>query len=358
MNLRHISWHDAGPLAWNELVESSDEAWLFHRYEFMEVFSTWRGVINRSFALSDPEQKDTLVAIIPAYQHDLHALDSMGSPIVTPSIIGKRRQTILTYAHDRLYTIAKENSVNVVRSSLLPSTPCIRFIACPRVNPLLSYGYTNTLTQTYTIDLQQPLENIWNNLKPYCRTHIRKAEKEGCTVRLAEATEQDLTTYYDLHVTTYTRTGVTPHPRAYFEGIWKHFVATGRALVFFAEKDGKVLAADNEAWYKKSMSGWTAAGLPEAAQIGANNLLHWTAIQYAHANGGVFYESGEAFPGAKDGKEKGLNDFKKSFGGELYPLYRGEKMVNLSHSSFTQNVSLYTRLIRKLAKIAKKILRV
>ena len=71
------------------------------------------------------------------------------------------------------------------------------------------------------------------------------------------------------------------------------------------------------------MSGWTAAGNIEAARVGANNLLHWRAIQWARANGGLWYESGEAFPGTREGKLKGLNDFKRSFGGELYPIYRG-----------------------------------
>jgi len=103
------------------------------------------------------------------------------------------------------------------------------------------------------------------------------------------------------------------------------------------------------------MSGWTAAGLPRAAQIGANNLLHWKAIQYAHSHGGLFYESGEAFPGAKDGKEKGLNDFKKSFGGELYPYYRGEKIFPSPVA--TQIPSLFARGLQKVARKFKSFLR-
>ena len=34
-------------------------------------------------------------------------------------------------------------------------------------------------------------------------------------------------------------------------------------------------------------------------------------------------ETGEAFPAAREGKSQGLTQFKESFGGELYPIYRG-----------------------------------
>jgi len=38
------------------------------------------------------------------------------------------------------------------------------------------------------------------------------------------------------------------------------------------------------------------------------------------------YETGEALPHVTEGKAKGLNDFKKSFGGKLYPFYRGRSI--------------------------------
>jgi hypothetical protein len=40
-----------------------------------------------------------------------------------------------------------------------------------------------------------------------------------------------------------------------------------------------------------------------------------------------WYDTGEAFPQIKAGKRKGLNDFKKSFGGQLFPLFRGRLIL-------------------------------
>ena len=45
-------------------------------------------------------------------------------------------------------------------------------------------------------------------------------------------------------------------------------------------------------------------------------------LKYRDDNCG-WYETGEGFPQVGAGKSKGLNDFKKSFGGEMYPYYKG-----------------------------------
>jgi lipid II:glycine glycyltransferase (peptidoglycan interpeptide bridge formation enzyme) len=170
--------------------------------------------------------------------------------------------------------------------------------------------------------LQKPKEEIWQGMESYCRTHIRKAEKTGFTVR--SSTElSDLDVYYDLHCKTYHRTHVKPHPYEYFEMLWKKFAVNGRAMAFFAEFDGKPIAIDVEACFKNALSGWSAAG-EGSNTSGVNNLLHWSAIQWAGENKYEWYESGEGFPGETSGKRKGLNDFKKSFGGDLYPIYRGK----------------------------------
>jgi lipid II:glycine glycyltransferase (peptidoglycan interpeptide bridge formation enzyme) len=149
---------------------------------------------------------------------------------------------------------------------------------------------------------------------------------------------------------------VRPHPKEYFSAIWRYFVRDGKAIVFFAEHDGAVIAADNEIFYKGAVSGWTAAGNNLAAGLGANNLLHWRAMQWARANGALWYESGEAFPGAREGKSKGLNDFKRSFGGDLYPLYRG--YYDLPHLSSelseTVAISATTRISKKIGAAVRR----
>jgi len=208
----------------------------------------------------------------------------------------------------------------------LPSmAPARRGENCPRVNPLLDMGCENTLTQTWVVDLRGGADSVWGRMEGRARTAVRKAEKTGVTVR--EATPGDLQTYYHLHQETYRRTGATPHAKEYFAMIWERFLAHGLARIWVAELNGETIAAENFGGYKKAAIYWTGAANWKSLDVEANSLLQWTAMQWMIRNGIEWYETGEAFPQFDDGKRRGLSDFKRSFGGSLYPYFRGKVPV-------------------------------
>jgi lipid II:glycine glycyltransferase (peptidoglycan interpeptide bridge formation enzyme) len=189
------------------------------------------------------------------------------------------------------------------------------------LNPLLEMGCDNTLSQTWILDLRIGCEAVWKGMEGRARTAMRKAEKAGVTVR--EACPDDLDVYYRLHQENYRRTGASPHPKNYFRAIWESFVAHGLARVWIAEIGGEPVAAENFGIYKQGAVYWTGAANVRGLETEANSLLQWTAMQWMINNGIKWYETGEAFPQVRAGKQKGLNDFKKSFGGCLYPFYKG-----------------------------------
>ncbi len=314
---------------WDKFIDLSPTAWLYHTYDMQDAIATWPGKSDLSFALVDENDSGEILAIIPLHRINRPfarilpncSLESMGGIAFSSDLSKKQKERVSQIALEKIRELAKEQNAEEIRFFLSPLTPFLRPGSQIHVNPLIEWGFENTPSQTYIIDLQKSKDEIWNNFEGYCRTHIRKAEKTGFTVRRAMG-EEVLNIYYDLHCRTYTRTNVQPHPFAYFELIWKKFITTGRAVCFFAEKDDVVVAADNEAVFKEAMSGWTAAGEGKSTS-GVNNLLHWHAIQWALENNLILYESGEGFPGETSGKRKGLTDFKKSFGGVLYPIYRG-----------------------------------
>ena len=86
--------------------------------------------------------------------------------------------------------------------------------------------------------------------------------------------------------------------------------------------------------YKKAAFYWTGAAIQSGLDVSANSLLQWTAMQEMILQEIAWYETGEAFPAAVGGKEKGLTDFKQSFGGELYPFYRGRITLAPKFSGF------------------------
>jgi hypothetical protein len=318
------------PLQWDKFVDSSPQAWLWHSWDSQDAIDTWPGKSDLSFAFVDEEQTGEIIAIMPLHKVDQRIanvvrnciLESTGGLAYLPNLSKRQIEIVNKKSMDYILNLANKESAESIDITLTPMAPKYRGINCPRVNPLIDLGFQNISTQTYILELNGSIEPIWKNMEGYCRTHIRKAERSGVIIREAND-KKDLEIYYNLHCETYNRTGVKPHPKAYFQKIWDSFVSQGKAKVFFAELDGKVIAADNEAVYKKAISGWTAAGINNIVP-GVNNLLHWHAIKWAIENSFEFYECGEGFPGEKRGKRKGLTDFKKSFGGILFPFFRGQ----------------------------------
>jgi hypothetical protein len=319
---------DVPPAEWDAFVDASDEAWLWHRHAMQDALATWPGKHDLSFAVRQSAD-GPLVAVMPLQALETPRLrripfvrlDSLGGVAVAGGLADRRQRAVLGAVMDEVLVRAAERRTTRIDIALSPLAPAYRGERCPRVNPLLALGLTNTLTQTWIVDLRRGADDVWRGMKERARRSVRKAEQAGLIVR--DATAADLDAYYRLHVENYARTGATAHPRAYFEAIWHDFLPHGLARVWIAERDGIVVGARNFAVDKAAALYWTGAASEEALDLGANSLLQWRAMDWMITEGIEWSESGEAFPAARSGKSKGLSYFKESFGGELYPLYRG-----------------------------------
>lgn len=332
MNSRYeiVSRIDVGRTEWDAFVDASDEAWLWHRFDFQDVLKTWPGSVDRCFALRDKANQDEIVALIPLRQVNrsvfrlatLYVLESFGGPACANAISPKFKRELLTLIRLHVVAMAQIGRCLEIRIMSSPMAPAFRGELCPRVNPFLEMGCDNTLTQTWVVDLRSGREAVWKRMAGRARTAVRKAEKAGVTVR--EACQDDLHVYYRLHQETYHRTGVPPHTKDYFRNIWDSFFTKGFAHVWIAELDGEPVAAENFGIYKRAAIYWTGAASAKGLDVEANSLLQWTAMQWMLSNDLQWYETGETFPQYSAGKHKGLSDFKKSFGGSLYPYYKGQ----------------------------------
>jgi hypothetical protein len=317
------------PEHWNAFVDASDEAWLWHRSELQAALATWPERTDVSFAVLAPSGE--LHAVVPLHVVTtrrlgpvrLTRLDSHGGPALRNGVGGRERRHIWETIEGRIDEIARRFDAVEVEVILPPLAPANRPGRGSPVNPLLTHGYANVLTQTWLIPLDRPEEEIRAGYSQTARQEIRKANQTS-TVREASG-PADLDLYYALHVETYRRTGVRPHPFEYFEAIFRDFQAVGRSRILFAERDGEVVAAQNTAIDKQAALYWTGASARERAG-GENRLLCDRQIMTARSNGCQWYEMGEAFPGTADTKLAGLSHFKRGFGGNLHPLYRGRRV--------------------------------
>jgi hypothetical protein len=319
---------DLGRNDWDALVDASDDAWLWHRYDLQDALETWPGSSDASFAVVGLPERQVL-ALVPLRRITkrvmgvlpMSVLESLGGVALRNGLGEKRRRAALAAVRDRIVGHLAQSNCLEIRFVLSAMAPALRGANSPRVNPLLEMGCDNALTQTWVVDLRGGHGAVWKQMEGRARTAVRKAEKVGVVVREARADDRDV--YYRLHRETYRRTGVTPHPEDYFRVIWERFLAQGLARVWFAELNGEPVAAENFGVFKQAAIYWTGAASARGLEVEANSLLQWTAMQWMLNSGIEWYETGEAFPQYSAGKHKGVSDFKKSFGGSLYPYYKG-----------------------------------
>ena len=118
--------------------------------------------------------------------------------------------------------------------------------------------------------------------------------------------------------------------------LFNNMIPQGICRVFFLkEKEiNENIASVAILVYKNTAYYWWGSSVGEK-EVGINKYLLWKSMMIVkdtyYRNGGMednfWFETGGAYVYERKGKRKGLNDFKKSFGCQLHPIYRGEYML-------------------------------
>lgn len=144
----------------------------------------------------------------------------------------------------------------------------------------------------HCIDLNTTPEALWDHIHSSGRRAVRKAEKNGITVRIGE-TKDDLRSFFKMHIGIrkfkYT---LVAQPYAFFENIWDNFMAKGNGALFLAEHEGNVIGGiftlvwNNRFYYKFNASDVSNV------KLRPNDLMLWTAAQYGIEKGYDYLDFG------------------------------------------------------------------
>jgi len=170
-------------------------------------------------------------------------------------------------------------------------------------------------------------DDIFRAMRATTRRRVRQARKLGVTVRAGGA--EDLPVLQAILEATARRQRFAPYPPDYYQRLWDIFGASGHVRLLIAEHQSLALSAvlliafGDTVIYK--IGGWIgAAGSPP----GANELMHWTAIAWAHEAGyrhydfeGIPVAVAQALRRGSLADPQGVAFFKLGFGGDpvLYP---------------------------------------
>jgi dTDP-4-amino-4,6-dideoxygalactose transaminase len=343
---------------WNSLVDSSEEGWLFHRYEWIEQTASIHSLTNFFFLI---RLKNELAAALPIQKNADDIIYSIQLGYAGPLCSNKYRE-LKNELFNKLFQLLKvwieENNIARTYITLPPlSQSC--FNNLHGINPLINYYFDDVSTHTNIINLRKPENELWSDLSESARTKIRKAIKQEYSIK--EVFWKDyLHEYYTLHEETYKRTGADPRQIIYFKLINKLNRTQNSILYAAFDKNNSIVAFHNAAIYKNTGFYWTGCSKSEEMHSGVNYLLMWESIKNAKKIHCEYFDVGELFPNSGDKKLSGLSNFKSKFGGTIYRFYKGAYIPeqtpsnSLSSKNRAENKSGKSTILSRLIKRIKR----
>jgi FemAB-related protein (PEP-CTERM system-associated) len=167
----------------------------------------------------------------------------------------------------------------------------------------------------WLLSLAPDPDAMWSGLRKPVQRQLRKAQKLGVQVRVAQE-RADVAHYYRLHLQTRSKKhGMPSQPQRYFYRLWDAFAASGGMKLLLAEYEGAVIAGMILLASDKMLRYAYGASDERYLHLAPNNLLLWTAITLGCEQGLTTLDLGRT---ARD--NEGLMEFKRRWGAVQEPL--------------------------------------
>jgi len=169
---------------------------------------------------------------------------------------------------------------------------------------------------TITLDISAKPDDLLASLPQKGRHAIKRAERDGVTIRSVEPTDEHCRTMYALlSETAEGRFGLRPY--SYYERYWRVFAEAGQGQLFFAEYEGRVVAGAYAMVYGDKSTYKDGASVRDRSAYGASHLLQWHVIEWAKEHGSRLHDFCGSPPSAQINDEThphyGIGRFKQSF---------------------------------------------
>lgn len=329
--MKIVIFKDISKQNWDNFVNISDEAWLFHLYDWIQIEER-EGYKNHSFMVQS--KRGDPLGIFPLYSYKkyvdrffpvkmLHTGHARSGPALMSGLGEKRRREILNFMFMYVDKISKDNKIDGLNVRLP-----FPFSELFKINPLVIYGLCDDFMIEKNVNLSKTEDEIYNGVEKRCRNDLRKIDKYNIKIQRAESIKE-IEDYHKLHIETYNRTNAKVRPLRYFEDIWNSFYEKGYMNFFFAEKNNEKIGSIIILSYKSGATYWAGVTKTKYQDIPISTFLLWEGIMWAKRNNMKWFEVGPFFPHyPKDSKPYKIGKFKEQFGGETWKLYEGTKIYN------------------------------
>jgi lipid II:glycine glycyltransferase (peptidoglycan interpeptide bridge formation enzyme) len=204
---------------------------------------------------------------------------------------------------------------------------------------------------TITVNLAPSLDEIMTHLNQKGRHAIKRAERDGVSVQLVEATEENCRTMYNLLAAT-AAGSFRIRSYEYYKAYWQRYMGAGYGQLFFAYDASSQLVAGVYAITFGSKSTYKdGASVRERSTYGASHLLQWHVMLWAKSKGSLAHDLCGAPPSHEinnpDHPHYGIGRFKTSFNKEVTD-YIGTYDVSINNVKYRLWQKLGERLVMRI----------
>jgi hypothetical protein len=296
--------------AWRRFVDEHPASNIFHTPEMFEVFRRAKGYDPELWASVDGDGR-VLALFLPvrvSVQDGLLSYlttraVSYGSVLYDPAPDGQAALELLLRSY-RAHSFGRPALFTELRHVADHST----------VRPLLDRnGFCHEEHLNYLVDLERPLEQIWEGVVKPARKAVERSRKRGVTVEeVHDAT--CLPAVYDLLKLTFSHAQVPLADPSLFQAALDILVPKGMAQVLLARGDDTPAATTISLIHRDTMFCWYIGFDKELHAFYPNDALIWATLEWGAQHGYRCYDFGGA--GTPD-KPYGPREFKAKFGGQL-----------------------------------------
>lgn len=230
----------------------------------------------------------------------------------------------IDFKSEKIFFAEAEKLAQKERSIFLKIDPVRAFQFLPQEKKT---SFSLQPCETIVCDLTQSEDGLLKSMHKKTRYNIRLAEKKGVQIINQKSgitgRGNDGDVFWRLLKETAERDGFHLHEKEYYRRLLEVRSDFFSNELFFAEYEGKPIAAALINFYRSLTSGESIATYLHGASISAHrevmapHLLHWRIMQEAKKRGFVRYD----FWGIDEDRWPGVTRFKKGFGGRTvaYP---------------------------------------
>lgn len=299
---------------WDAYVSAHADAVAFHHSAWLRVLSAESG--QQPLCLAVEDDAGTLRGVLPL-------MATRGLPLGLGGAAGARRVASLPRTPVAGPVADDADGTRLLIDGALERTPMGAQLQLKLPGPALD-GIDDRLTghpwrENFAIELPADAGEIrFGNSKQHSsvKASIRRAAKDGVTVRQAESVE-DLRRWHRLYLETMRFHVVPARSRSFFDVLWDELAGRGMLRVFLTVRGDEILAG-----VVIVTDGSTAFYLFNGADrrllhLRLNNVLQWEAIHALVGEGHRRYDLGEVVEG-----HEGLAQFKRKWGAQPQRLHR------------------------------------